>query len=217
MIDKPSVDTDSAEDTKVEVADTVSKADAEVIIKTLSKAQVSSIVESSDMKKLFVDNGIENTPTDIKVVSTVNVEKSSLSGSNQSITYEISPAVVFTLNGEEKTIALKNKYINGSVQITLPLNGVKLKEIIHESADGTKEYIHSDKFTINSDDTVTFAVTHFSSFTLSNTVTAPVVEKPFTTVSPNTGDHTDMMLYGGLGVAAMIGAVALILFRRKHA
>ena len=37
------------------------------------------------------------------------------------------------------------------------------------------------------------------------------------TVSPNTGDHTEVMLYGGIGIVALIGALAVILFRRKHA
>lgn len=33
----------------------------------------------------------------------------------------------------------------------------------------------------------------------------------------DTGDHTEVMLYGGIGVVALIGALAVILFRRKHA
>ena len=79
--------------------------------------------------------------------------------------------------------------------------------------DGKKEYIYSKNFVINAeDDTVTFSVNHFSSFTLNEVVT-----KPSTTVSPNTGDHTEVLLYGGMGIVAVIGAVALILFRRKHA
>ena len=69
------------------------------------------------------------------------------------------------------------------------------------------KYIHSDKFAINSDGTVTFSVSHFSKFTLMSEKTkVPVVNNPSTTASPNTGDHTNLILYDGLGIVAMIAA-----------
>ena len=204
-----------SEDTKVEISDSISKDEVEQISTTLSKAEVKNILKVTDLKELLKESGITGTSDQVKVVNSVTVKKSSLSDAEGSIsiTYEITPFVVVTTGGIDKTIKLGNKFIDGDVQITLPLNGIKLKEIIHESVDGKKEYIYSKNFIINAeDDTVTFSVNHFSSFTLNEVVT-----KPSTTVSPNTGDHTEVLLYGGMGIVAVIGAVALILFRRKHA
>ncbi|MGM9942365.1 MAG: LPXTG cell wall anchor domain-containing protein, partial [Bulleidia sp.] len=42
-------------------------------------------------------------------------------------------------------------------------------------------------------------------------------DNPATPANPDTGDHTDMMLYGGIGIIALVGVFTVILFRRKHA
>ena len=193
--DKPTVETGSAEDTKVEVSDTISKEDAAVITETLSKAEGTSVV--STIKPAAKETLIKELTKDIDTTGK-----------------EVSLTVVNTV--KVTAADLKNDQLTGKkdIEVTLPINGLDLKEIVHKSEGYDPEYIYD--FVVSKEGTVTFKISHFSSFTLNEAITKPA-ESSTGTVSPNTGDHTDIMLYGGLGVAAMIGVVALILFRRKHA
>ena len=222
--DKPTVETGSAEDTKVEVSDTISKEDAAVITETLSKAEGTSVVSTIKpaaketlIKELTKDIETTGKEVSLAVVNTVKVTAADLKSEKKSITYEISPKAVVTVDGVVvNTADLKNDQLTGKkdIEVTLPINGLDLKEIVHKSEGYDPEYIYD--FVVSKEGTVTFKISHFSSFTLNEAITKPA-ESSTGTVSPNTGDHTDIMLYGGLGVAAMIGVVALILFRRKHA
>ena len=220
--DKPVV-----EDTKVEVAETISKEDAAVITETLSKAEVTSVVDTikPEAKEALIaelTKGIdtEGKEVTLSVVNTVKVTAADLKSENKSITYEISPKAVVTVDGVAvNTVDLKNDQLTGSkdIEVTLPINGLDLKEIVHKSEGYDPEYIYD--FVISKEGTVTFKISHFSSFTLNEVITKPVEPSKGTvgTVSPNTGDHTEVMLYGGIGIVALIGALAVILFRRKHA
>ena len=220
--DKPVV-----EDTKVEVADTISKEDAAVITETLSKAEVTSVVDAikPEAKEALIaelTKGIdtEGKEVTLSVVNTVKVTAADLKSENKSITYEISPKAVVTVDGVAiNTVDLKNAQLTGNkdIEVTLPINGLDLKEIVHRSEGYDPEYIYD--FVISKEGTVTFKISHFSSFTLNEVITKPAEPSKGTvgTVSPNTGDHTEVMLYGGIGIVALIGALAVILFRRKHA
>ena len=225
--DKPTVETGSAEDTKVEVSDTISKEDAAVITETLAKAEVTSVVDTIKpaakkelIKELTKDIDTEGKEVSLTVVNTVKVTKADLKSEKKSITYEISPKAVVTVDGVVvNTADLKNDQLTGKkdIEVTLPINGLDLKEIVHKSEGYDPEYIYD--FVISKEGTVTFKISHFSSFTLNEVITKPVDPSKGTvgTVSPNTGDHTDIMLYGGAGIIAAMCALALILFRRKHA
>ena len=225
--DKPTVETGSAEDTKVEVSDAISKEDAAVITETLSKAEVTSVVDTikPEAKKALIaelTKGIdtEGKEVTLSVVNTVKVTAADLKSENKSITYEISPKAVVTVDGVAvNTVDLKNNQLTGNedIEVTLPINGLDLKEIVHKSEGYDPDYIYD--FVISKEGTVTFKISHFSSFTLNEVITKPTEPSKGTvgTVSPNTGDHTEVMLYGGIGIVALIGALAVILFRRKHA
>ena len=223
-IEKPPVDTGSAEDTKVEVADTVSKEDAAVITETLSKAEVTSVVSTIKpaaketlIKELTKDIDTTGKEVSLTVVNTVKVTAADLKSEKKSITYEISPKAVVSVDGVVvNTADLKNDQLTGKkdIEVTLPINGLDLKEIVHKSEGYDPEYIYD--FVVSKEGTVTFKISHFSSFTLNEVITKPA-ESSTGTVSPNTGDHTDIMMYGGVGIIAAMCAVALILFRRKHA
>lgn len=209
--------TAESETTEIEISDTVSEEDAAEIVENIDKTEVVNVIDAisdEDMNTILTDNGITTTPEEIRVVTSATITDVVLAEGQKSVTFEITPVLVVTVNGEETEIALDNSYITGDIQITLPLNGLDLKEIIHESADGTKEYIHSDRFVINDDDTVTFSVNHFSSFTLLEEITESANNNP---VIPDTGDHTSILLYGSLGLMAVVSVAVLILFRIKHA
>ena len=225
--DKPTVETGSAEDTKVEVSDAISKEDAAVITETLAKAEVTAVVDTikPEAKEALIaelTKGIdtEGKEVTLSVVNTVKVTAADLKSENKSITYEISPKAVVTVDGVAvNTVDLKNAQLTGNkdIEVTLPINGLDLKEIVHKSEGYDPEYIYD--FVISKEGTVTFKISHFSSFTLNEVITKPAEPSKGTvgTVSPNTGDHTEVMLYGGIGIVALIGALAVILFRRKHA
>lgn len=223
--DKPAVET--AEDTKAEMDDTISKEDAAGITETLSKAEVTSVVDTIKPKakealiaELTKGIDTEGKEVTLSVVNTVKVTAADLKSENKSITYEISPKAVVTVNGVPvNTVDLKNDQLTGNneIEVTLPINGLDLKEIVHKSEGYDPECIYD--FVISKEGIVTFKISHFSSFALNEVITKPAEPSKGTvgTVSPNTGDHTEVMLYGGIGIVALIGVLAVILFRRKHA
>lgn len=220
--DKPVV-----EDTKVEVADTILKEDTAVITETLSKAEVTSVVDTIKpaakkelIKELTKGIDTEGKEVTLSVVNTVKVTAADLKSENKSITYEISPKAIVTVDGVAvNTVDLKNDQLTGNkdIEVTLPINGLDLKEIVHKSEGHDPEYIYD--FVVSKEGTVTFKISHFSSFTLNEVITKPTKPSNGTvgTVSPNTGDHTEVMLYGGIGIVTLIGALVIILFRRNHA
>ena len=215
------------EEVVIDVPDTIPEEVAETIKETISDVKIENVVESIPeavkkemITKLLKDIDTTNKDVQIKVVNTVKVTAADLKSENKSITYEISPKAVVTVDGVEvKTADLKNDQLTGNkdIEVTLPINGLDLKEIVHKSEGYDPEYIYD--FVISKEGTVTFKISHFSSFTLNEVITKPAEPSKGTvgTVSPNTGDHTEVMLYGGIGIVALIGALAVILFRRKHA
>ena len=223
--EKPEIPSDKpvVEDTQVEVAETISKEDAAVITETLSKAEVTSVVDTikpeakealiAELTTIIDTEGKEVT---LSIVNTVTA--ADLKSENKSITYEISPKAVVTVDGVAvNTVDLKNDQLTGNkdIEVTLPINGLDLKEIVHKSEGYDPEYIYD--FVISKEGTVTFKISHFSSFTLNEVITKPAESSTGNKPVVNTGDHTEVMLYGGIGIVALIGALAVILFRRKHA
>ena len=215
------------EEIVINVPETIPEEVAETIKETISDVKIENVVESIPeavkkemITKLLKDIDTTNKDVQIKVVNTVKVTAADLKSENKSITYEISPKAVVTVDGVEvKTADLKNDQLTGNkdIEVTLPINGLDLKEIVHKSEGYDPEYIYD--FVISKEGTVTFKISHFSSFTLNEVITKPAEPAKGTvgTVSPNTGDHTEVMLYGGIGIVALIGALAVILFRRKYA
>lgn len=215
------------EETKVNVDSSISKADAAKIEKTIAEAKVGNVAETISgkaKKELLAGIDTEGKDVEITVENTVTVVKADLSSKKKSVTFEISPEVTVKVDGKVvKKEELKNSQLNGKkdIEITLPLNGLDIKEIVHKSEGYDPEYIYD--FTVNDDDTVTFKVSHFSSFTLNEEVTKPSV-KPGTKSdsktdakgSPNTGDHSNVAVYGGISLFAIIGFAGIVLFRRKH-
>lgn len=216
--DKPVV-----EDTKVEMAETISKEDAAVITETLSKAEVTSVVDTikPEAKEALIaelTKGIDTEGKEVTLSIVNTVTAADLKSENKSITYEISPKAVVTVDGVAvNTVDLKNDQLTGNkdIEVTLPINGLDLKEIVHKSEGYDPEYIYD--FVISKEGTVTFKISHFSSFTLNEVITKPAESSTGNKPVVNTGDHTEVMLYGGIGIVALIGALAVILFRRKHA
>ena len=215
------------EETKVNVDSSISKADAAKIEKTIANAKVGNVAETISekaKKELLAGIDTEGKDVEITVENTVTVVKADLSSKKKSITFEISPEVTVKVDGKVvKTAELKNSQLSGEkdIEITLPLNGLDIKEIVHKSEGYDPEYIYD--FTVKDDDTVTFKVSHFSSFTLNEEVTKPAV-KPGTKTdsktdakgSPNTGDHSNVAMYGCVSLFALLGFACVIFFRRKH-
>lgn len=218
------------EEVVIDVPETIPEEVAETIKESISEVKVEKVVESipeavkneliTELLKEINTTDIADKDVQIKVVNTVKVTEVDLKSENKTITYEISPKAVVTVDGVEvKTADLKNDQLTGNkdIEVTLPINGLDLKEIVHKSEGYDPEYIYD--FVISKEGTVTFKISHFSSFTLNEVITKPAEPSKGTvgTVSPNTGDHTEVMLYGGIGIVALIGVLAVILFRRKHA
>ena len=209
----------------IDVSDAIPEEVTETIKETISDVKAENVVESIPeavkteiIKELLKDIDTTDKEVQIKVVNTVKVTAADLKSENKSITYEISPKAVVTVDGVEvKTADLKNDQLSGGkdITITLPINGLDLKEIVHKSEGYDPEYIY--EFVISREGTVTFKISHFSSFTLNEDITKPAESSTGKKPVVDTGDHTEVMLYGGIGIIALIGALAVILFRRKHA
>ena len=216
------------EEVVIDVPETIPEEVAEAIKESISEVKVEKVVESipeavkneliTELLKEIDTTDIADKDVQIKVVNTVKVTEVDLKSENKTITYEISPKAVVTVDGVEvKTADLKNDQLTGNkdIEVTLPINGLDLKEIVHKSEGYDPEYIYD--FVISKEGTVTFKISHFSSFTLNEVITKPAESSTGNNPVVNTGDHTEVMLYGGIGVVALIGALAVILFRRKHA
>ena len=216
------------EEVVIDVPETIPEEVAETIKESISEVKVEKVVESipeavkneliTELLKEIDTTDIADKDVQIKVVNTVKVTEVDLKSENKTITYEIRPKAVVTVDGVEvKTKDLKNDQLSGGkdIEITLPINGLDLKEIVHKSEGYPTEYIY--EFVISKEGTVTFKISHFSSFTLNEVITKPAESSTGNKPVVNTGDHTEVMLYGGIGIVALIGALAVILFRRKHA
>ena len=158
----------------IDVSDAIPEEVTETIKETISDVKVENVVESIPeavkteiIKELLKDIDTTDKEVQIKVVNTVKVTATDLKSENKSITYEITPEAVVTIDGVEvKTADFKNDQLSGGkdITITLPLNGLDLKEIVHKSEGYEPEYIY--EFVISKEGTVSFKIFHFSSFTL---------------------------------------------------
>ncbi|MGM9941510.1 MAG: choice-of-anchor I family protein [Bulleidia sp.] len=210
---------DYVETVNAQVSDKISKEDAEVIEKTLDKATVSNVLSS--LKPGTVDEllkGIENKgDLVIEIVNTVTVTAVDLKSEKKSITFEITPtAVVKSGNETLKTATLDNSQLTGekNIIVTLPTNGLDVKEIVHRSEGYDPEYIHD--FTVSKDGTVTFKISHFSTFTLSEEITKTPIEAKPSPVTAVTDSNSNNIWTGVLLFSAVMILGSVILNRRKN-
>ena len=213
------------EEVKMQVSDTIPEKIKETIHKVKVENVVESISENNKNKLIEVllkdlkPEELENADIQVKVVNSVKVTKADLKSDKKSITYEISPMAVITVNGGEKnSTELINDYFNKddeSIEITLPTNGPDGKEIVHKSEGYPTDCIRT--FVISKGVTVTFKIGHFSSFTQNAEITKPADSSTGGSAVVDTGDHSDLLLYGGVGMIAMICGIAVLIFKRKHA
>lgn len=202
------------EEVRVQVSENISEEIARDIEKTVKEVRVENVAEAiipsvkNDLLKEY-----ENTQgtVELKVLNNVTVMDVKKIENRSSITFEIRPQAMIIVDGEvQKVVDLSNQQLDQtkrSIEVTLPTNGLDVKEIVHKSDGHPDEYIHD--FTHNSDGTVTFTISHFSSFTLNEEITQKSVA--------NTSDPTSLLLYGGIGILSMICTVVLIAVRRKNA
>ena len=92
---------------------------------------------------------------------------------SRKLVFDISPEVVFS-NGTTIVKGDLDDYLKDSgvkITVTLPMNGLDVKEVVHKHGDET-DYIYS--FTKDAEsDTITFTVDKFSTFTLNETPANP--------------------------------------------
>ena len=201
-------------DVKTEVAGTIDQATAEKLKETLKQIQVSNVVDQLKPEvRAELLKGTESKVVELRNVNQVKVTDADFKGEYRTVTFEIVPSVEVVVDGQTvKTEVINNADLTGkNITVTLPLNGLEVKEIIHESKGYPTEYIHN--FVITKGGNVTFNITHFSTFTLSEKVTAASSAKP----AVDTG-VTGVQTSGNLYLAAWILAGILIIwYRRKTA
>ena len=141
---------------------------------------------------------------------------------SRSLTFDISPEVVFS-NGTSIVKGELNDYLkkNGvKITVTLPMNGLDVKEVVHKHGTET-DYIY--EFTKDAAaDTITFTVDQFSTFTLNETPANPAYgstqntgSKPVTDTM--VGEDSNNINYAGLtaGFIATASLVSYCVLRRK--
>lgn len=188
-------------------------------LKNLDQATADQIQESSkditikvtedfiDYSKVGEGFTAENSTTAVSLGLKLTSASMKDKGS-RSLTYDISPEVVFS-NGTTIVKGELNDYLNKTgveITVTLPMNGLDVREIVHKHGTDT-DYIYS--FTKDeAADTITFTVDQFSTFTLNETPVNPSYgsdhrSDPTGTVTagnpvPDTADPTS------LGATAMV-------------
>jgi len=109
-------------------------------------------------------------------------------------------------------------HFDGSVNVTVEMpeamKTAKNPCIVHLKDDGTCEAV---AFTKNSDGTISFTVTGFSSFVLLDVETSAVTEKDDDPTTPETGDDSMMTLWIIMFVASTVGLVITSRGRKKKA
>lgn len=201
-------------DVKTEVAGTIDQATAEKIKEALKQVQVSNVVDQLKPEvRAELLKGTEGKVVELRNVNQVKVTDADFKGEYRTVTFEIVPSVEVVVDGQTvKTEVINNADLTGkNITVTLPLNGLEVKEIIHESKGYPTEYIHD--FVITKGGNVTFNITHFSTFTLSEMVTAASSAKPAVDTGV-TGGQTSGNLYLS---AWILAGILIIWYRRKTA
>lgn len=189
-----------------------------MITDVLSKAQVTNVVIRQDVLDTLTE-GYENDAVVVTVVNTVKVTAADLKSDRKSITFEISPTVIVTVNGQTvKTEKLNNGMLTGDEEITvaLPTCGLKVREVVHKSIGYDTEYINGDDLVLSKDGTaVSFRISHFLTFTMHEEVTKTVIEaKPSPVTS--TSNFSNNAWTAALFISAGMILGSLILAKRNN-
>lgn len=206
------------EKTEITVLNTIAKEDQKEITQALEKAQVTNVVIRQDVLEKLT-KGYENDDVVVTVVNTVKVTDADLKYDKKSITFEITPTVIVTVNGQTvKTEELKNDMLKGDkeITVTLPTCGLNVKEVVHKGTGYETAYITGDDLVLSKDGTtVSFRISHFSTFTLHEEVTKIVIEaklSPVTSASDFSNNAWTAVLFISAGM--IIGS--LILAKRNN-
>lgn len=144
-------------------------------------------VSSIDFDKLVNADNQSDILYDVSL--DVELLEADFKSKSRKITYDVSPVITFTTTGYDAVLgkAELNDYLteNAQIQVTLPTNGLDVKEIVHRDGDNV-EYIY-DMLYNETSQTVSFTVSHFSSFTLNETPENPDYGKTTTENEQETG------------------------------
>ena len=153
---------------------------------------------------------------DVVVSKKVNAADLTTTG-KKSVTYDITPVIRITQkNGtvsymDINTVLKQNPGLK--VAVTLPLNGMKVQEVVHSNDEYGTSYLHDDELKINTaEDTATVYVSHFSTFKLNEQIEDPSY-KGKTVV--DTSDHSQNVLWMSLMLVSAVAAVGIIRFRKR--
>ena len=198
----------------------------EELSETRKKINVTVPESSINFEKL-----VGTTSTDIIYDVTLDVELlgADMTAGKKKIKYDVSPIITFTTTDYDAVLSTDelNNYLTKDANITveLPLNGLDVKEIVHEDGDSV-EYIYD--FVKTKNNTIKFTVKHFSSFTLNEVPENPDHGKTENGNSQETGKKpvTDTSIekaetginYAGLtaGFIATVSLVGYTVLRRKY-
>lgn len=193
------------------IAQSISNNTAKVILNTQEKIAVNVATENM---VLPVVAPVESV--DVVVSKKVNAAALTTTG-KKSVTYDITPVIRITQkNGtvsymDINTVLKQNPGLK--VAVTLPLNGMKVKEVVHSSDEYGTSYLHDDELKINTaEDTATVYVSHFSTFKLNEQIEDPSYKGKAVV---NTSDHSQNVLWMALMLASAVAAVGIFCFRKR--
>lgn len=193
------------------IAHSISNNTAKVILNTQEKIAVNVATENM---VLPVVAPVESV--DVVVSKKVNAADLTTTG-KKSVTYDITPVIRITQkNGtvsymDINTVLKQNPGLK--VAVTLPLNGMKVQEVVHSNDEYGTSYLHDDELKINTaEDTATVYVSHFSTFKLNEQIEDPSY-KGKTVV--DTSDHSQNVLWMSLMLVSAVAAVGIIRFRKR--
>ena len=174
--------------TNAAVSDTIESGDKAKIEAVKDKANVEGMAAAiRDDKKAAIAKAADVTDEQlagknmIEIEITVKVEAKAADLAKGKLTFEASPVATVKVNGTATgtTVPVTNDMLNGQpITVKLPLPaGFTPKQIKHISSDGSVEYFlktakrGAKLFTVDSDNCAITAITKFSTFELSGTVT----------------------------------------------
>ena len=141
------------EDVEASVGEGVSANDETEIEAVLDNASVSGVADAltdgarnNIVAEANISNEILNNPGNTVVVEigvTVTATSASLSGSNATVTYQVTPVATVKVNGAQQGegIEVPNSYLNGqefTVRLPLPA-GLNPREVMHIADNGSRE------------------------------------------------------------------------------
>ncbi|MBO7529642.1 MAG: hypothetical protein J6T37_07185, partial [Bacteroidales bacterium] len=142
---------------------------------SLNQVEMASVIDAVMENTVLGDE--ENVTVDVELQVNAEVKNSYTNGDTRTITFEVKPEAVVTINNQETAVELSNNNLapNATFTFTLNITGLGLQEgelakVVHKSSDPNyqDETFMATVWAKDNEQYVTITTTHFSEFEITN-------------------------------------------------